>query len=89
MWPFSKPIYTRDNGYGDIDTNAPQFQLGRRLYEAQVLYARLEKGETIEPAEIKKLLHWYCELVNWTGMLKAQYNIMYDCATGKAEFRER
>lgn len=85
---FFKTIYTRENGYGTINTDAPEFQLGRRLYEAQVLYAKVKEGYVPTEKETLELIHWYCELVNWTGQLRADYNVMRECAEGKAEFRE-
>lgn len=87
---FGTTVYTKESGYGTIDTNAPQFQLGRRLYEAQVLYAKVTNdGYVPTKEETLELIHWYCELVNWTGQLRADYNVMRECAEGKAEFREK
>jgi len=87
---FNKTIYTRKNGYGDADTNAVQFQVGRRLHEAQVLHAKISNDEYVPTKEeLLELIHWYCELVNWTGQLRADYNVMRECAKGKAEFREQ
>lgn len=81
-------IYTRQNGYGDIDPDAEQFQVGRRLYEAQIIHGKASRGETISPEDVKELAHWYCELVAWTGQLRADYRVMRACAEGKATFRE-
>lgn len=82
-------VYTRENGYGTIDTNSEPFQVGRRLFDTQVLYRDVEKGEQLNPERVKQLCHWYCELVTWVGQLRADYDVMRRCAEGKAEFREK
>lgn len=88
-WSFTVIVYTRANGYGNIDTNAPEFQLGRRLYEIEVLFAKLEKGETISPEQIKEVIQWYAELINNVGMLRYDYECLRRVVEGKAEFREK
>lgn len=88
---WNKTIYTRENGYGHIDTHAEQFQVGRRLYDTQVLWSGIDKDPTkpVDVAKVKELCHWYCELVAWVGQLRADYDVMRQCAEGKAEFREK
>lgn len=90
-------VYTRKNGYGDIDTNAPHFQVGNRLYIAQKLLAKIEQardeklnlsGMNITSEDVKRLAEWYCELVAWVGQLRADYDAMRQVVEGKAEFRE-
>jgi hypothetical protein len=86
MATWGRPDIVYDRADVDIDIDAEPFQLGRRLYEAEVIHARIEKGEVIDPAEIKELAERYCELINWTGQLRASYRIMRDAADGKVRF---
>jgi hypothetical protein len=86
-------VYKRSNGYGDIDTGAEPERLGRRLYEAQALHADLERGKPLadhlgvqDAGRVRELCQWYCELVNWVGQLRADYDVMRRCALGEAEF---
>lgn len=79
-------IYCYENGYGTIDTMAEQFQVGRRLYDAQVMYGKLERKEELPVEQVKDLIKWYCELVNWTGQLRGHYDSMMEIINGKAEW---
>lgn len=71
-----------------INTNHPVFQVGRFLYDAQVVHARLEKGETIEPETIKLLCERYCQLVTAVGQLRAYYkDLERECDTAKEKIK--
>lgn len=59
-----------------INTHHPAFQVGRFLYEAQVLYAKAEKQPTIDSEEVILLCKRYCELVTAVGQLRAYYGIL-------------
>ena len=47
-----------------ININDQKYQLGRKLYDAQVIFACVEKGEAIDPEEIKTLANdFVCLLI--------------------------
>jgi hypothetical protein len=58
---------------GSINTNHIVFQQGRHLYEAEVIVAKLDKGETISPEDVRDLAIEFCRLVNGMGQLRAAY----------------
>lgn len=85
---FQKEIYTKSNGYGQIDIDSEHFELGYRLYEAQKFLSNLEdKTKTIDFGEAVKICRYFTELVAWVGQLKADYRVMRECAEGKAVFK--
>lgn len=63
-----------DKELGGINIHHPVFQQGRNLYDAQVMCARLEAGETPDPAEVYKLAREMCWLINAVGQLRAEYD---------------
>jgi len=83
-----KKFYSRSQGYGQIDTWAKEFQLGRRLYDAQIIIAKVEKEMSVTPEETKMLAEHYCELVNAVGLLRGDYRAMVEVANGKAELKD-
>ncbi len=86
-WVWDGITYTKSNGYGTIDTHAEQFQVGKRLYDTQVLWTKIkDKGYQPTNEEILELCHWYCELVSWVGQLRSDYDVMVQCAKGKARY---
>jgi len=62
-----------ENPDGSINTNHTVFQQGRHLYEAQVIVARIDKGEPIPMEEVRDLAIEFCRLVNGMGQLRAYY----------------
>lgn len=78
--------YCRSNGYGNIDTNDEEFQLGRKLFETQVVLTKIDKakaaGQPISDEDQEKLIevaHWFCRLVNHVGYLRADYSVLQEC----------
>jgi hypothetical protein len=57
-----------------IDPESPEFQLGKKLYDAEWMYSQLLKGIEVEPERIKELIGQYCRLINAVGQLKADCN---------------
>jgi hypothetical protein len=54
-----------------IDPNDPEFQLGRYLYDAQVLYADAQEGP-VDAERVKEVCERYCRLINLVGQLRAE-----------------
>lgn len=54
-----------------IDPDDPEFQLGRFLHDAQVLYADAEKGP-VDPDRVKQVCERYCRLINLVGYLRCE-----------------
>jgi hypothetical protein len=78
--------YCRSNGYGTIDTNGEEFQLGRKLFEAQVVLTKVikakEAGEAFSVEDQDKLIEvakWFCGLVSTVGHLRADYSTLQMC----------
>jgi hypothetical protein len=80
-------VYRRSDGYGIIDTKAPRFQLGCRLFEVQSLLHQVKCGDLIEPDKVRQVCEWYEDLAVLLLRLKTDYEIMRSCAEGKAEYR--
>lgn len=90
-------VYDRANGYFQIDTNALEFQLGRELYDTQVLISRIKKYHEehgglnladVDAAEVQRLLIAHCKLIHLMGQLRADYSAAMEVFAGRAEFRE-
>jgi hypothetical protein len=79
-------IYRRENGYGTIDTHSEPFQLGKRLYEAQMELSRIASGQPPDMAKLEEIARWYCELVPWVGQLGADYGSLLGVINGTAEY---
>lgn len=62
-----------ENADGSINTHHTVFQQGRHLYEAQVIVAKLDKGEEVPKEDIRDLAVEFCRLVNAVGQLKYYY----------------
>jgi hypothetical protein len=78
--------YCRENGYGNIDVMAPEFQLGRRLHEAQVLLSKIMKGEPSGIDEVKDSLNGVCQLIARVGELRADYSSLLSVIEGQAVY---
>jgi hypothetical protein len=76
-------VYRRENGYGTLDTHSPEFQLGRKLFEAQ---RELSKGDKADPKKLEEIAHWFCELVTNVGLLRADYSSLLQVLKGGAEY---
>jgi len=88
----SNIVYRRSNGYGNIDIHSEPFQLGKKLFEAQGIYANLEWAKKnkipmhLSVEEGMKVIEWFCELVHTVGDLRSDYDVLKRCVEGKAEF---
>lgn len=78
-------IYCQSNGYGNIDTHAPEYQLGRELYDTQVMVSRIREAKkggmqiAIDMSEVERLLIAHCRLIQLVGFLRADYNTLKEC----------
>jgi hypothetical protein len=54
-----------------ISPDDPEFQLGRYLYDTQVIFADLQKGP-VAKERLEQLCRRYCRLINLTGMLRME-----------------
>lgn len=75
--------FTDDDGI--INTHHPVFQVGRYLYDAQVLYADCQAvkdgripadkvAQELTPERVMRLCRRYCQLVYALGQLRADYS---------------
>ena len=67
-----------DEKDGTININHSVFQLGRTLYDAQVVLADIDAGKAVESARVRELALTLCYLVNAVGQLRAEYASMRD-----------
>ena len=76
-------VYRRENGYGTIDANAVEWQLGRKLFEAQSILSQIEPGSG---GKLEEIAHWFCRLVAEVGQLRADYSSLQHILQGSAEY---
>lgn len=88
-------VYDKANGYFQTDPNAVEFQLGRELYDTQVLVASVQKAREftqnladVDMHDIEKMLIAHCRLINLVGYLRTEYSAALDVLQGRAEYRE-
>ena len=72
--------YKPENGYGNIDTNSDDFQLGKMLYETQ------EALETENIDVLYNVATWFCRLVHVVGNLSHDYSCLRNVLNGKAVY---
>jgi hypothetical protein len=55
-----------------IDPDDVEFQLGRYLYDAQVLHADAAAGRPVGAARVMEVCERYARLINLVGLLRAE-----------------
>jgi hypothetical protein len=82
--------YSHENGYGNIDTNSPEYQFGRELYDTQVMIQQLQIARRsslglcdADKEEIQKLLESHCRLIHLMGELRSDYSTLLRVIDGK------
>lgn len=85
--------YCRENGYGNIDTNAAEYHLGRQLFDCQVLAKTVRQAEeegkgfaSVTMKQLEEMLIAHCRLISLVGQLRADYATLKHVLEGDAVY---
>jgi hypothetical protein len=59
-----------------MNIHDPKYQLGKELFEAQILELEVRKGNNLDYNQVQKLCIRHCELISMIGELRAEVGVI-------------